>query len=77
LKKFNTPDTKPMKTQMHTFEIISKDGNGKKVDQMIYRGMIGSLLYLTSSRSNNMHNVGTTNLLNIFFGILWEPRICV
>ena len=29
---------------------IDKDEEGKKVDQKLYRGMIGSLFYLTASR---------------------------
>ena len=33
---------------------ISKDESGKNVDATIYRGMIGSLLYLTASRPDIM-----------------------
>ncbi|MBY3556099.1 Ty1/Copia family ribonuclease HI, partial [Modestobacter lapidis] len=33
------------------------DENGKKVDQKLYRGMIGSLLYLTASRPDIMFSV--------------------
>ena len=31
---------------------LDKDEEGKKIDQKIYRGMIGSLLYLMTSRSD-------------------------
>ena len=50
LKKFNMEGSKPMKTPMHPSSILTKDESGKKVDQTVYRGMIGSLLYLTASR---------------------------
>ena len=35
---------------MSTTTFLDKDENGKNVDQKLYRGMIGSLLYITSSR---------------------------
>ena len=57
LKKFKMNDAKPMKTPMHASESLNKDESGKPVDQTIYRGMIGSLLYLTSSRPDIMHSV--------------------
>ena len=47
LKKFKMNDAKPMKTPMHASESLNKDESGKLVDQTIYRGMIGSLLYFT------------------------------
>ena len=33
---------------------LDKDEKGKKVDEKLYRGMIGSLLYLTASRPDIM-----------------------
>ena len=33
---------------------LDLDENGKKVDERLYRGIIGSLLYLTASHPNNM-----------------------
>jgi len=50
-------ESKSMKTPMHTSCILGKDENGKKVDQTVYRGMIGSLLYLTASRPDIMFSV--------------------
>jgi len=50
LKKFKLEDCKVMNTPMHTTCILSKEDTGTKVDQKLYRGMIGSLLYLTASR---------------------------
>ncbi|XP_074291616.1 secreted RxLR effector protein 161-like [Silene latifolia] len=36
---------------------LDKDENGKKVDETMYRGMIGSLLYLTASRPDILYSV--------------------
>ena len=42
---------------MHPSVVLSSDENGKAVDQKLYRGMIGSLLYLTVSRPDIMFSV--------------------
>jgi hypothetical protein len=44
-------------TPMSTSVKISADLTGKQVDPTLYRSMIGSLLYLTASRSDNAFNV--------------------
>ena len=49
LKKFKLEDCKEMNTPMHPTYTLSKEDQGSKVDQKLYRGMIGSLLYLTAS----------------------------
>ena len=36
---------------------LDQDEKGKSVDETVYRGMIGSLLYLTSSRPDIVHSV--------------------
>ena len=36
---------------------VDKDKKDKKVDNKLYRGMIGSLLYLTISRSDIMFSI--------------------
>ncbi|PKU64472.1 putative mitochondrial protein [Dendrobium catenatum] len=36
---------------------LDKDPNGKSIDQKKYRGMIGSLLYLTASRPDIIFSV--------------------
>ena len=36
---------------------LSKDEHGLSVDQKLYRGMIGSLLYLTTSRPDILFGV--------------------
>jgi len=48
---------KPMKTPIHASNPLSKDELGKPVDQMIYKGMICSLLYLIASKPDTMYNV--------------------
>jgi len=46
-----------MNTPMHPTCTLSKEDTGSKVDQKLYRGMIGSLLYLTASRPNILFSV--------------------
>ena len=50
-------DSKSAKTPMRSSLTLDKDENCKSVNQKEYRGMIGSLLYLTSSRPNIMFSV--------------------
>ncbi|WVZ98060.1 hypothetical protein U9M48_043543 [Paspalum notatum var. saurae] len=52
LKKFNMGDSKPMTTPMSTKTALDADEDGEAVDQKEFRGMIGSLLYLTAIRPN-------------------------
>ena len=42
---------------MHPTCTLSKEDQGFKVDQKLYRGMIGSLLYLTASRPDILFSV--------------------
>src|SRR4051812_46097873 len=57
LKKFNLFESKEAKTHMHPTCVLGKDEVSKKVDQKLYRGMIGSLLCLTASRPEILFNV--------------------
>ncbi|GJW89283.1 retrovirus-related pol polyprotein from transposon TNT 1-94 [Tanacetum coccineum] len=57
LKKFGLEDSKPMKTPMSTETKLTKDEEGESVDNTKYRGMIGSLLYLTASRPDIIFSV--------------------
>ncbi|GJX39247.1 retrovirus-related pol polyprotein from transposon TNT 1-94 [Tanacetum coccineum] len=57
LKKFGLEDSKPTKTPMSTEIKLIKDDEAKSVDSTKYRGMIGSLLYLTASRLDIMFSV--------------------
>ncbi|GJW60479.1 retrovirus-related pol polyprotein from transposon TNT 1-94 [Tanacetum coccineum] len=57
LKKFGLEDSKPMKTPMSSDTKLTKDEECESVDSTKYRGMIGSLLYLTASRPDIMFSV--------------------
>jgi FtsZ-interacting cell division protein YlmF len=58
LKRFQMEDSTPMSTPMVTGCKLSKDDDSPDVDQSSYRSMIGSLLYITTSRPDIMHVVG-------------------
>ena len=49
-KRFGMEDSKQVETPICTSTKLDKDEEGIKVDEKKYRGMIGSLLYLTASR---------------------------
>ncbi|GJV58340.1 retrovirus-related pol polyprotein from transposon TNT 1-94 [Tanacetum coccineum] len=57
IKKFSLEDSKPMKTPMSSDTKLTKDEECELVDSTKYRGMIGSLLYLTASRTDIMFSV--------------------
>ena len=57
LKKFNLEEIKAKSTPMCSSIKLDMDEKGKSVDQTKYRGMIGSLLYLTTSRLDIMYSV--------------------
>ncbi|GJY45785.1 hypothetical protein Tco_0434848 [Tanacetum coccineum] len=57
LKKFGLEESKPMKTPMSSDTKLMKDEECESVDSTKYRGMIGSLLYLTKSRPDIMFSV--------------------
>ncbi|GJR77069.1 retrovirus-related pol polyprotein from transposon TNT 1-94 [Tanacetum coccineum] len=57
LKKFGLEDSKPMKTPMSSDTKLTKYEECESVDSTKYRGMIGSLLYLTASRPDIMFSV--------------------
>ncbi|KAK6148391.1 hypothetical protein DH2020_019303 [Rehmannia glutinosa] len=57
LKKFDIEEGRTVSTPMATNVKIDKDEKGKPVDEFKYRGMIGSLLYLTTSRPDILHAI--------------------
>ncbi|GJT21162.1 putative ribonuclease H-like domain-containing protein [Tanacetum coccineum] len=59
LKKFRFTEVKTTSTPMETQKPLLKDEDGKEVDIHMYRSMIGSLMYLTSSRPDIMFAVCT------------------
>ena len=54
LKKFQMSDSSPMKTPIPVHHKLDTDPSGKDVDAKLYRGMVGSLMYLTASRPDIM-----------------------
>ncbi|GJS55006.1 putative ribonuclease H-like domain-containing protein [Tanacetum coccineum] len=50
-------DVKTARTPMETQKALLKDADGEDVDEHLYRSMIGSLMYLTSSRPDIMFAV--------------------
>ncbi|CAM8934574.1 unnamed protein product [Rhodiola kirilowii] len=58
IKKFDLEKVSHKRTPAATHLKITNDDAGTKVDQTMYRSMIGSLLYLTASRSDIAYAVG-------------------
>nr|GEY97562.1 hypothetical protein [Tanacetum cinerariifolium] len=57
LNKFGFLDVKTASTPMETHKTLLKDKKGEDIDEHLYRSMIGSLMYLTSSRPDIMFAV--------------------
>ena len=57
LKRFKMDECKPIKTPMPSNGHLDLDEGGKSIDQTLYHSMIGSLLYLTTSRPDIMFSV--------------------
>ncbi|GJZ26570.1 uncharacterized mitochondrial protein-like protein [Tanacetum coccineum] len=57
LKKFRFTEVKTASTPIETQKPLLKDEDGEEVDVHMYRLMIGSLMYLTSSRPDIMFAV--------------------
>lgn len=58
MKKFGMENAKVNDTPMGTNTRLDEDLKGTPVNQTLYRGMIGSLLYLTASRPDIAFSVG-------------------
>jgi hypothetical protein len=58
MKKFNMVELKPVSTPMSSTTSLGPDEDGETVDQIEYRSMIGSLLYLTATRPDIQSVVG-------------------
>ena len=58
IKKYGLDSAKPYDTPIATGTKLDLDKLGKSVDATMYRGMIGSLLYLTASRPDIMFAMG-------------------
>nr|GEV14926.1 retrovirus-related Pol polyprotein from transposon TNT 1-94 [Tanacetum cinerariifolium] len=57
LKKFGLEESKPMRTSMSSDTKLTKDEECESVDSTKFQGIIGSLLYLTTSRPAIMFSV--------------------
>ncbi|KAI4312035.1 hypothetical protein MLD38_036891 [Melastoma candidum] len=57
LKKYELSNSKHLSTPMSTNAIVEKDETGKDAYPSLYRSMIGSLLYLTTSRPDILFSV--------------------
>ncbi|GJX98512.1 uncharacterized mitochondrial protein-like protein, partial [Tanacetum coccineum] len=57
LNKFDLLSIRSASTPIETYKALTKDENGEDVDVHLYRSMIGSLMYLTSSRPDIMFSV--------------------
>jgi hypothetical protein len=58
MKKFIMAELKPVSTLMSSTASLGPDEDGEAVDQREYRSMIGSLLYLTATRSDIQFAMG-------------------
>nr|GEV39796.1 hypothetical protein [Tanacetum cinerariifolium] len=58
LNKFGFSDVKTASTPIETHKTLLKDEKGEDVDKKLYGSMIGSLMYLTSSRPDIMFATG-------------------
>ena len=57
IKKFRMNDAKAISIPMGISGSLDSDASGNMVDQKMYRSMIGSLLYVTTSRPDVMFSV--------------------
>ena len=79
LKKFRIKDCKPISTPMIIGWKLRKYDESKQVDQRLYMSMMGSLLYVTSSRLDVIQEVGQVESFQATpkettkFGI-WYPK---
>lgn len=74
LKKYHMKNSKIISILMALKLLIEKDENGLEIEITKYRGIIGFLLYLTSSIPYIIFNVC---MYTWFRGILIEPLITV
>ncbi|CAM8940819.1 unnamed protein product [Rhodiola kirilowii] len=57
IRKFRMKDSSAMTTPIPPNDTLGKDESSPQIDQTLYRGMIGSLLYLPASRPDIMYSV--------------------
>nr|GEU78415.1 copia protein [Tanacetum cinerariifolium] len=69
LRKFGLTDGKSTSTPIDTEKPLLKDSDGEDVDVHTYRSMIGSLMYLTSSRPDIMFIINAVSSKLMLFGL--------
>ena len=57
-KRFGMDSSKPIDTPIYPSTKLTMDDGSPSVEEKTYRGMIGSLLYLTASRPDIVFSVG-------------------
>ena len=57
LRKFNMEECKPTATPMNQKEIFCKEDEAERVDERLYKSLIGCLMYLTTTRPDIMYVV--------------------
>ena len=57
LKKFRMDDCKSVDTPMSQKEKLTKEDEANKVDETLYRSLVGCLMYLTATRPDILHAV--------------------
>ena len=72
LKKFRMDECKSVDTPMCQKKKLSKEDEAKKVDETLYRSLIGCLMYLTATRPDILHAV---SLLSRFLNCATETHL--
>ena len=55
-------DCNPVNTPSEFGMKLNKDNGGNKVDDTLYKQIVGSLMYLTTTRPNLMHDVSVISI---------------
>lgn len=72
LKKFKMDECKSVDTSMSQNEKLMKEVEVEKIDEKIYRSLVGCLMYLTSTRPDILHSV---SLLSRFTNCATETHL--
>nr|GFC58454.1 hypothetical protein [Tanacetum cinerariifolium] len=65
LKKFDFTTVKTARTPMEPNKTLDKDAEAEDVDELLYRSMSGSLMYLTASRPDIMFVLVQVTMLEL------------
>ena len=58
VKKFKMEDCNPISTPVNCSVKLSKHDEGKMIDPIFYKSLVGCLRYLTCTRSDILYGVG-------------------